>query len=424
MSNSRGLLGRRVRVPSRLGDLTTTGPETPARDLGLPALAVPTIWSAAQVLYRTGLHPGLSLVVRHRGETVLNRAIGTRRWPDGGGSPAYADRMTPDTPACLYSCSKAITALVVHKLVEQGSLDLDEPVIAHLPEFAAQGKESITLRQLLSHRAGLAALPLPKNPDPMLLLDRELMVRLLCEAPQSDRVRQAYHAVTAGYILGEVAERATGRSLPDLLDHCVTAPLGLTTMTYGVPQDRRDEVALSYSTGPDQLPPLTQVVHRLLGIRPHVIAPALNTPEAMDAVVPAANVHASAADLATLFQMLLDGGSWEGSRVFERETIEEATRPAGPLVIDGSIPVPLRFSAGFMLGERGPNLFGVLSPRAFGHLGFTNILGWADPDRDLAVGLVTTGKAVSPEGVLAMAGLTAAITTAIPPRNRRPAHRP
>lgn len=406
-------IGHRIHVPARLNGITSIGAEVSSKEAGLPAIAKPTIWAAAQLLYRTGLHPALSLVIRYRGHVVIDRAIGTR-------TRQGTELMTTQTPACLYSCSKAISALLIHKLVELGDLSLDAPVALYLPEFAANGKESVTVRDLLSHRAGIAALPLPRNPDPMLLFDRKLMVDLLCAAPQAGTVKQAYHAVTAGFILGEIAERISGQPLPQLLEQWLASPLGLSTLSYGVPPERRDHVALSYSTGPELLPPLTQMVHRLLGVRPHLIAPAFNTPAGMDAIVPAANIYASAHDMGAIFQMLLDGGESHENPVLQTATINEAVRPAGPRVIDGSIPLPLRFSAGFMLGERGPNLFGTRSPKAFGHLGFTNTLGWADPDRDIAVALITTGKAVSPEGVAAMAAVATAITTTIPPRRNSP----
>lgn len=155
----------RVRVPLRLGAVTTIGAETSAGEVGLRRGAIATVWRAVEALYRTGLHPAISLVVRRRGEVVLNRAIGHRLL---GGD----ELMTPDTPACLFSCSKAITAVVLHKLA------LDDKVATYLPEFAANGKQDVTLRALLTHRAGLAKLPFD-DPDPMLLFKIDTMLEAL-----------------------------------------------------------------------------------------------------------------------------------------------------------------------------------------------------------------------------------------------------
>lgn len=398
-------VGTRVRVPLRLGPITTVYDEAAPASVGLPDSAVARIWRATELLFRTALHPGVSLVVHHRGRPVLARAIGHRRI-DGDAL------MAPDTPTCLFSCSKAITAVVVHKLVEDGVLALDDTVAAYLPEFAANGKAHVTIRDLLTHRAGLARIPVD-DPDPMLLFDVEFIVQQLCAAPLADYARQAYHAVTSGYIIGALVERAAGRSLPTLLAELL-APLEANTVTYGVPPERRDEVALSYTTGATRLPILRQAVGRLIGLEPDAVAPAMNHPVAMSRVLPAAGIWAGAADVARLFQLLLDGGRWRGQQVLAERTVADAVRPAGPLVIDATLPAPIRFSAGFMLGERTLSLYGANTGRAFGHLGYTNVLCWADPQRDLTAALLTTGKSISPEGFLAMMGVAAAISASIP----------
>ncbi|MFH5208236.1 serine hydrolase domain-containing protein [Antrihabitans spumae] len=401
-------LGVRVRVPLRLGGVTTRGVETPAADLDLSASAVNRAWTAVETLYRTGLHPGMSLVVRHRGQVILDRAIGHRRLDSD-------DLMTTDTPACLFSCSKVITALIIHRLVEQDLLQLDDTVAHYIPEFARNGKQDVTIRSLLTHRAGIAKLP-PHIADADSLFDSDAVLQALYDAPLSNANRQGYHATTAGYVLGEVAHRASGRDLHDLLRTELTDPLGTPNVTYGVPLDRRDQVALSYSTGPKRLPLISPLLTRLLGGSPEDIAPAMNTPRGMSAVVPAAGAYASAHDAASIFAMLANGGTWNGRKILDRDTIDRATTAAGPLVIDDSFPAPIRFSPGFMLGERYASLFGLGTPDAFGHLGFTNIVCWADPSRELSAAFVNTGKAASPESFVGMAAVTAAISAAVPVR--------
>jgi CubicO group peptidase (beta-lactamase class C family) len=399
-------IGTRVHQPLHLRDVTTIGAEHDGADLGLKKNAAQRIWTAVEALYRTGLHPAISLVVRRHGEVVVDRAIGTIHF-DGGAL------MTTDTPACLFSCSKSITAIILHRLVEDGLLDLDDQVAKHLPAFDVADKQKVTVRALLTHRAGLNKLPLD-DPDPELLFDAEHMLAALASAPMSRRPRQAYHAVTSGYILGAVAERASGATMHELLRKYVTDPLGCTTVTYGVPEERRGEVALSYSTGPTHLAPYSTLVRRLLGVPPHLIAPEMNTPAGMSAVLPAANAYASAHDACRIFQMLADGGRWNGEQILRPDTLAAALEPGGPLVIDASLPAPIRFSAGFMLGERVASLYGISTPDAFGHLGFTNIVCWADPSRALSAALINTGKAVAPEGFAAMAAVTAAVSANLP----------
>src|SRR5438132_2755772 len=103
---------------------------------------VDRIWRAGVDLYRSGVHPALQLCVRRRGEVVLDRAIGHARG-NGPQDPPDADAVlvTPETPFCVYSASKAVTAMVVHLLHERGVLSIEDPVAKHIPEFAAHGKE-------------------------------------------------------------------------------------------------------------------------------------------------------------------------------------------------------------------------------------------------------------------------------------------
>ena len=397
-------LGVRVRVPLRLDAITTINPEVPAESVGATAKAVERIWSAAEGMFRTGLHPGMSLVVRRRGEVVLDRAIGHRLL---GGD----ELMTTDTPACLFSGSKAISAVVIHCLVQDGLFGLDDYVADYIPEFGANGKGEVTVRSILNHRAGLARIPFRK-PDPMKFFDTQAVLEALYAAPLSDANKQAYHAITGGYILGELAERTSGKDMRTLLREYLTDPLGIPNVTYGVPPERRDQVALSYSTGPKRMPPLTTMMTKLLGVPGHLVAPASNTPEAMDSAVLSAGICASARDANRIFQMLAEGGSTGGVTVLKPETLADELKPGGKLVLDAVLPAPIRFSAGFLLGERVASLYGARTPHAFGHLGFTNILLWADPSRALSVAFINTGKAISPEGFVGLAAVSSAISAA------------
>ena len=120
-----------------------------------------------------------------------------------------------------------------------------------------------------------------------------------------------------------------------------------------------------------------------------------NCSEFYDAVVPSANVFATTEEITIFFEMLLRGGVWEGKRIFQPETIAEAVRPTGSLNIDRIIYLPMRYSAGMMLGNDPLSLlYGPNTGEAYGHMGFTNIMCWADPRRDVSVALLNTGKAL------------------------------
>ncbi|MGQ0587561.1 MAG: serine hydrolase, partial [Gammaproteobacteria bacterium] len=123
---------------------------------------------------------------------------------------------------------------------------------------------------------------------------------------------------------------------------------------------------------------------------------------------------ATADETCRVFQMLLARGNYNGTQVFRPETVSEARRPVGPMQIDGMLRIPIRSSAGFMLGENPFGLYGPRGRQAFGHLGFISVLCWADPSRDISVAFLNTGKSVSPTGVVRLTRVLGAISRAFP----------
>src|SRR5581483_9343447 len=142
---------RRVRVPDDLEPVTTRGEEADAATVGLNPATVEQIWEGATDLYRAGVHPGLALCIRREGEVVLDRAIGHARG-NGPEDPEDAPKeaMTPGTPACIFSASKAITALVIHLLDERHELHIGDRVAEYIPEYAQKGKEGTTIAHVLA----------------------------------------------------------------------------------------------------------------------------------------------------------------------------------------------------------------------------------------------------------------------------------
>ena len=130
----------------------------------------------------------------------------------------------------------------------------------------------------------------------------------------------------------------------------------------------------------------------------------------MDAVVPAGNLYSTAEELSRFYQMMLDGGMYEGRRILAPETIRRAIKPAQRLRFDHTLKIPMRYSEGLMLGVNPFGLYGPMTGAAYGHLGFMNILGWADPSRDLSASLLVTGKAILGGHLLALGQLLSTIS--------------
>ncbi|TJY64903.1 beta-lactamase family protein [Sinimarinibacterium sp. CAU 1509] len=398
-------------VLSRIDHAAECRPE----EAGMSSDGVARIWRAVQHLYRSGLQPAITLVLRRGGKVVMKRSIGAVRG-NGPGESGPIEVLQPDSPICLFSASKAVTALLVHQLAEQGKLKLDDRVVDYIPEFGAHGKDRVTIRALLAHRAGIPKLPI-HHPDPSLLRHWDAMVHMLCLAPPFDPrfEKQAYHALTSGFIIGELVQRVSGRPLREVLRTQITEPLGLRYLDYGLAPELRHLAPRHHLTGPTPGWPLTAIAKRVLGVDFARAVSASNDEAYLSSVVPAGNIFASADDIGRIFQMLLDRGSFNGVQVMQPHTVAESIRPAGGIQFDGTLGLPLRFSPGFMLGESPVGLWGPNCKSAFGHIGFMTVLCWADPQRDISVAMLNTGKSVSPTGLLRTAALVAAITRACPP---------
>ncbi|HEV7624851.1 MAG TPA: serine hydrolase domain-containing protein [Amnibacterium sp.] len=299
------------------------------------------------------------LVVLLHGGVVLDRAFGCR----------------PDALFWTFSAGKPVTALTVHLLAERGLLDLDEPVAAVWPAFAARGKEAVTVRNVLEHRAGFGTLRILG--DAVVLGDRERATARVAAAPlvRAPGTAAGYSPIAAGFVLGEVIRRVTGRPERDVVRELILDPTGMHDTHLGLP---------------GRLLPRAVPVHgSSWGGR--IVAARVNRPDVRRAVVPSAGLSATARDLAALYRMLLDGGSAGGRRVLAATTVAAALAPSGDDGFDRVARYPIRWSAGFQLG--GPRavpgtvspMGAASSPRAFGHNGSNCCIAWADPDRDLVV---------------------------------------
>ena len=401
-------LRSRVAVPRDLQPLTTIDDENEAFPplAGLAVEDAEAIWSAMEAFYRSGAHPAMSLCLRRRGR-IIGHIYG------GGPRDARdAQRMllTPQMPVCLFSASKAVTAILVHKLAEDGGIDLDVPVKQYLPQFGQAGKNRITVADVLSHRGGFPSIDLPKGERKVEVLeDWERVIDLICRAPQTHGRQLAYHAITGGFILAEIIQRVTGKPLRDYLDRHIRKPLAMKHFTYGLPAQYRDRVALNYVAGAPVRFPVSKLIERALLAPFDQVVEASNSQTFMDAVIPAGNIYATAEELSRFFQMLLDGGVWNGKRILKRETLARAVAPRGRMTIDRMLMIPMRYSEGMMLGAEPFGLYGPGTSQVYGHLGFINILGWADPQREVSAALLTTGKAVLGDHLLSLGRLLTTI---------------
>ncbi|MBW2274194.1 MAG: beta-lactamase family protein [Deltaproteobacteria bacterium] len=406
----------RCDVPEDLESVTTIGEETAPGVVGSTRDDVEAIWQDVERFYAAGGHPAIQICIRKDGEAVLHRAIGHASGNAPGDTPDTPKvPCTLDTPINIFSASKAITAMVIHKLDEKGALHLDDAITEYIPEFGRHGKHRIQIRHVLAHRAGMPNLP-PEALDLELLAHPDRVLELLCDAELQSRPGRAlaYHAVTGGFVLAELVQRVTGKGIQEVLREEITGPLGLERLRYGVVPEDIDQVAINAFTGPPVPPPISTVLKRALGAGVEEVVELSNDPRFLTGVIPSANVITTAHDLSVFYQCLLDHGRYGDVQVFEPRTVRHATAEQSYWEIDFTLGVPLRYGMGFMLGNKKFGPFGTDNPHAFGHIGFSNVFSWADPDRGLVVSLLNTGKPVLSRQVLPLLSLLGSIGRAFP----------
>lgn len=384
-------------------EVTTISPhEVDPVAVGVSRESVEKIWKACVAYYKTGVQPAMALCIRRGGEVIIDRAIGHA----DGNSPddpagSTLRPATPDTFFNLFSGSKALTAMLIHHLDDQGLLHLDDAVVEYIPEFGANRKEGITIRHLLAHRAGIPTTE--GNLDLNLLSDEKFIRDTYSNTKPWSRPgrRLAYHAISAGFVLGDIIKVVSGKDINTYMTEVVREPLGMKSLTWGVQPDQLGNVARDSFTGFAQLPPVNAAARRAFGATLHEIVDLARDPRFLTGVVPSGNCIGTANDASLFFEVLLRAGKANGQQIFNPRTVRRAIRETSYGEMDGILVAPIRYGLGFMLGAKYFSLYGLHTPRAFGHLGLSNVVVWADPERDISVALLTTGKpAITPEALL------------------------
>lgn len=309
-------------------------------------------------------------------------------WSDGAGATAWSS----DTLVNVFSVGKGLSAICVLRLVERGLLDLDAPVARWWPAFAANGKDSISLRQVLAHQAGLPALRAPL-PEAAMLDWACMAAALAAEAPWWEPgSTHGYHVNTYGYLLGEVVRRAAGMSLGEVLRREVAGPLG-ADVHIGLPESEHHRVAEFLwpvgGAGPDGAGAQGDLalMRRNAYANPKGASGAgwVNTAAWRSAEIPSTNGHASARGVAEVYRAVAASGRDRPTALLSAGMIAAATmeQSSGEDLVLGR---PSRFGLGFQLTQTerpiGPN------PRPFGHFGAGGSLGFYDPDAEVAFGYV------------------------------------
>jgi CubicO group peptidase (beta-lactamase class C family) len=346
---------------------------------------------------------GGALAVKHDGEWLVDLWTGVA---DRAGSRPW----TPDTLAISFSTTKGIASTIMHRLADRGDLDYEAPVAAYWPEFAAGGKERVSIRHLMTHRAGLHSTRAVAGRAEDLLDHIALEHKLAARAVTAPTSRSGYHAITYGWLLAGVARRITGRGLAELARAEVTEPLGIDGLHIGVPDKAREFVAepvggalRQFGTTADRT---IGVWGRFRASRTTIDAlhvPGFHrlfegpSPPIWHTEMPAVNGVLSARALAELYEPLANRGR-AGDTQYLSEATVEALGKVQVRTADMVLGVPMRWRLGYH------QAFGAGrdSSKAFGHYGYGGSGGWADPQTGMSVGFVTNriGSLTTPLGDL------------------------
>jgi CubicO group peptidase (beta-lactamase class C family) len=326
----------------------------------------------SSMLRQEKLHTAAQIVVLRDGKVLVDHAEGTGQY---AGTDAH-------TPFLQFSVSKVFTGLCVHKLIEEGRIELDAPVAKYWPEFGYGGKETATIRHVFLHQAGI---PAPHR-------DRQVLIWPFWPLVTHDVARTpaqfspgsmvGYHLVNYGFILGEVVRRVTGLQIEEYFRRTFAAPLQLRDTWLRLPKEQLHRT------------PRLSWDHPAL----RNAATLFNLPAFRTARIPAAGMHSTARDLATVFQMLLDQGGCQDRQILRPETVDFATS-SGFNGWDSCLKSQMNWGHGFILGGvkgdmtelRSLTLGGPSTERTFAGLGLGTCMVWADKDARLVTAFTCNG---------------------------------
>ena len=344
------------------------------------------VQQAIDVAIASGREVGVQVAAYHRGRLVVDA------W-GGFADPATGRSVDGDTLFNVYSVTKAVAATAVHMLVDRGRLAYDAPIAELWPEYGAHGKERTTLRDVLTHRAGIPQMPEGMTPER--LCDWGWMTHAIADLkPLAEPgTKTLYLSMTFGWILGELVRRADPdhRSLGRFVREEIALPLKARDLWIGIPDDVEPRIATQIDAMvpvPAQyLPPL------FLASMPEAVAlvpPVFERPDVRRAEVAGVGGIFNARSEARFWAMLAGDGELDGVRLLSKELSATLTSPRtnsaepDPVMFGFAIPITI---GGFWFGGAHPPVCSARHARAICHPGQGGSIGWADPETQLAVAI-------------------------------------
>ena len=316
-----------------------------------------------------GLHPGAGVAVYLCGELVFDTVGGMV-------SGRHSAPVDENTLFRVFSCSKPVAAAALWVLKDRGELDWDDPVARHWPEFGVNGKEVVTIEQVLTHRAGL-----PNAPAGLGWFDFADWGRMVdaiedAELQYEPGTRIEYHEHTYGWLVGELVARISGMPVNRFFEEEALRPLGMNNTWFVLPDSEIDNVS-----------PVTAMPES----EHDLFAMSVNDENSYTALFPAGNCFATAGDMARFYDVLTAGGMVGDTRWLSEQTVEEVTSCWADMT-DEETGRRRRMGLGMRLAEGEFDKFGTVGEAStFGHGGFGSCETWGDPALKVSAAYLTNG---------------------------------
>ena len=329
-----------------------------------------------------GRYPGCQIALARHGKLALFKSFGNAV-TEPATRPAADDSLW-----LLYSNTKVVTAVALWVLAERGLFGFSDRIADHVPEFARHAKGNITVLQTITHQAGFPNAVVGKDAWADHKRLREVVSSFPLEFTPGSKVH--YHGLTAHWTLGVLIEAVTGKDFRDVIRETVTEPLGLSKELYvGLPESEFGRAADMHEPKPSKKPEGD-------GFQPSADA---NTADWRKAGAPGGAGYGTARAMAALYQMMLNGGELNGTRILSPRMLQYAIRNHTGDRIDEFMGMPMHRGLGPHLRGTTENirgLGGVASPRAFGHGGVGTSYCWGDPDSGVSFAYLTNNRVPDP----------------------------
>ena len=339
---------------------------------------------------------GAALVVYFQGKKVVDIFTGKK---------SETENWSAETLSVCYSTGKGILATLAHIIVSEGFVDYDTPIIKYWPEFGQNGKDKMTLRHILSHQSGMFDI---RNTieHAKEMADWQHMLKVMEQVTPRFQIGEdiAYQALTFGWLVGGVLEKATGQPLKWLMQKYLIDPLALDGAYFGVPSSALPQVARLIPKAQKQAAEqaakpknhkkksnisFSDKIIELSGQNPQDFLDAMVpksmkefsffSDEGLQAIIPAANGVFTANSLAKIYAMLANNGVWDDQVLIKPEVFAELSQIQS-IKRDRVMPIPMKWRLGYhrviTMGKR--------VKKGFGHIGYNGSGAWCDPQRELS----------------------------------------